>query len=228
MRFFRNVTFSAANATGFFALGALSAAAFLVAQYFQIAQGESPLTAGLHVLPWTVTPVVVAPLAGALSDRIGRRPLLLAGTALQGVGFLLFAAAADTGFRYWPSVLALVVAGIGISMVLPAAPTAVLSAVAPADVGKASAVNSMLRQFGSAFAIAVATAVFAAHGSLRTPLSFTSGFQPALAVIAGLSFLGTLSALGVGRPRVETAAAVAPAAGPAAASVPDPTHVEIP
>lgn len=206
MRFFRSPTFSAANVTSFFMLGALSAGAFLVAQYFQIARGESPFVAGLHVLPWTATPLFVAPLAGALSDRLGRRPFLVAGTTLQGVGFLLFAAAAGTGFSYWPSILALVVAGIGVSMALPVAPTAVLSAVAPRDIGKASAVNSMLRQFGGAFAVAAATAVFTANGSLLTPTSFTAGFRPALVVVAGLSFLGAVSALWVARRPSQVAA----------------------
>ena len=182
-------------------IGSLTAAAFLVAQYFQVARGESPLDAGLHVLPWTATPFVVAPLAGALSDRIGRRPLLLAGTALQGAGFVLFAAAASTGFQYWPSILALVLAGIGVSMALPVAPTAVLSAVAHADMGKASAVNSMLQRFGSAFGVAMATAVFSANGGLGTPAGFTAGFQPALVVVAGLSFLGAVSAVAVGQRR---------------------------
>jgi EmrB/QacA subfamily drug resistance transporter len=227
MRFFRSATFSAANATGFFMLGSLTAAAFLIAQYFQVARGESPLDAGLHVLPWTATPLVVAPLAGALSDRIGRRPLLLAGTALQGVGFVLFAAAVGTGFKYWPSILALVVAGIGISMALPAAPTAILSEVAPADMGKASAVNSMLQRFGSAFAVAVATAVFTANGNLGTPAHFTAGFRPALVVVAGLSFLGAVSALGVARHRKETAASVATVGTPSPTSGPRPVTVDI-
>lgn len=227
MRFFRNVTFSAANATGFFMIGSLTAAAFLVAQYFQIARGESPLNAGLHVLPWTATPLVVAPLAGALSDRIGRRPLLLAGTALQGVGFVLFAMAAGTGFQYWPSILALVLAGIGISMALPVAPTAILSAVAPADMGKASAVNSMLQRFGSAFAVAVATAVFTANGGLATPGHFTAGFRPALVVVAGLSFLGAVSALGVARRRSELAGSTIPAHAAAATSAPGPATADI-
>jgi MFS family permease len=226
MRCFRSVTFSAANATGFFMIGSLTAAAFLVAQYFQIARGESPLDAGLHVLPWTATPLVVAPLAGALSDRIGRRPLLLAGTALQGVGFVLFATAAGDGFQYWPSILALVLAGIGISMALPVAPTTVLSAVAPIDMGKASAVNSMLQRFGSAFGVAVATAVFTADGGLGSPTSFAAGFRPALIVVAGLSFLGALSALAVSQRRAAAAATAAavdtPVGTPVAAAIPEP------
>jgi EmrB/QacA subfamily drug resistance transporter len=226
MDFFRNATFSAANATGFFMIGSLTAAAFLVAQYFQIARGESPLDAGLHVLPWTVTPLVVAPLAGALSDRIGRRPLLVTGTSLQGAGFLLFAAAASSGFQYWPSILALVVAGIGISMALPVAPTAIVSAVAPVNMGKASAVNSMLQRFGSAFGVAVATAVVTANGGLESPAAFTAGFRPALVVVGGLSLLGALSALCVPGRSPRPLASAVPAAVVSPRAEPEPLVVD--
>jgi len=88
-------------------------------------------------------------------------------------------------------------------MVLPAAPTAALSAVAPRDVGKASGATSTLQRFGGVFGIAVVTAVFAANGHLGTPASVDAGFRPVLAVAAGLSVLGAITALAVGsrRPR---------------------------
>jgi hypothetical protein len=78
-----------------------------------------------------------------------------------------------------------------------------VSAVAHHDMGKASGVNSTLQRFGGAFAIAVAAAVFTAHGRLGTALDFTTGFRPALAVVAVLSVIGAISALGVnGRRRM--------------------------
>src|SRR5262249_46446837 len=101
MRLFRSLTFSAANATGFFMTAALFGAVFLVAQYFQLARGASPFDTGLRVLPWTATPLVVAPLAGAWSDRVGRRALLVAGLLLQGLAFVWFAGAAGPGTDYW-------------------------------------------------------------------------------------------------------------------------------
>ena len=86
LRLFRVRTFSAANATGFLVSGAIFSAAFLTAQYFQLGLGYSPLGTGLRLLPWTATPMVVAPLAGALADRIGARPLLVTGLLLQAAG----------------------------------------------------------------------------------------------------------------------------------------------
>ncbi len=206
-RLFRNTTFTAASATAFLMMGALVAAAFLVSQYFQFVLGHSPLDTGLRVLPWTATPILVAPVAGALSDRIGRRPLMVAGMLLQGVGLGWFALLATTELGYAQLVIPMLVAGIGVSMALPTTPTAALSAVAPPDIGKASGATSTLQRFGSAFGIAVTTAVFAANGHLGTPASFTAGFRPALAVAAGLSVLGAISALAVGaRHRIPAAA----------------------
>jgi EmrB/QacA subfamily drug resistance transporter len=198
MRLFRSRAFSAANVTGFCMSGSLFAAAYLVAQYFQLGLGYSPFETGLRVLPWTATPLVVAPLAGALSDRIGRRALMALGMALQAAGLLWFAGLAGTGVSYWPAIVSLLVAGIGVSMVLPVTPAAVLSAVARSDLGRASSVNSTVQRFGSAFGVAIGTAVFAANGSLASPLSFTAGFRPALGVLAFLSLVGAVSALAVG------------------------------
>jgi hypothetical protein len=100
--------------------------------------------------------------------------------------------------------------------------------------GKASAVNSMLQRFGSAFGVAVATAVFTANGGLGSPASFAAGFRPALVVVAGLSFLGALSALAVSQRRTTVATPAAaldtpvgtPVGTPVAATIPEPATIE--
>ena len=207
LRLFGSRSFAAANLTGFLMAGSIFSAAFLMSQYFQFALGYSPLATGLRLLPWTATPLVIAPLAGVLSDRVGARPVLALGMLLQGVGLAWIAAVAAAGEGYIDLVIPLVIAGVGISMALPVAPTAVLSAVHPQDMGKASGVNSTLQRFGAAFAIAIAAAVFAANGHLGTPISFTAGFRPALALVAGLSAVGAVTALAVGGRRVKPAAA---------------------
>jgi EmrB/QacA subfamily drug resistance transporter len=201
LRLFANRAFSAANLTAFLMAGSIFAAAFLIAQYFQFGLGYSPLDAGLRLLPWTATPFVVAPLAGLLSERVGRRPLMVVGLMIQGIGLTWIAQLAVTGAAYGPFVLPLILAGIGISMALPIVPAAVLSAVAPPDMGKASGVNSTLQRFGSAFAVAIAASVFAANGHIGSPASFTTGFRPALLLVAGLSVLGAVSALAIGERR---------------------------
>ena len=193
-------SFAAANVTGFCMMAAITSAAFLMPQHFQLGLGYSPLATGLRFLPWTATPVVIAPAAGAFADRIGPRPLLAAGLLLQAAGLGWVALAATAAVGYGQLVLPLVVAGAGISMALPAAPTAALSAVPPPDMGKAFGVLNTLQRFGSVFGVAVITAVFAGSGHLGGAASVVSGFRPALAVSAGLSLLGAVAALAVSRP----------------------------
>jgi EmrB/QacA subfamily drug resistance transporter len=197
MRFFLNRSFSAGSATGFLMSGTIFSAAFLVAQFMQFAQGHSPFETGLRVLPWTATPLFIAPAAGLIADRIGARPVMALGMLLQGVGLIWFASVATIGVDYIRLVPPLVLAGVGVSMALPIAPTAVVSAVKPQEMGKASGVNSTMQRLGAAFGIALAAAVFAANGHIGTPASFEGGFHPALLAVATLSLVGAVTALGL-------------------------------
>jgi len=194
LRLFADPDFSAGNVASFL-MGATPCAAFLVTQEFQFARGFSPLSTGLRLLPFFATPMLVSPLAGALSDRVGRRTIMLLGFALQVVGYGWVALRGSLGTGWGELVVALFVAGVGISMDLPTVPTAVLNAV-PADViGKASGVNNMAQRFGAVFAIAVGTAVFSAAGHLGTPAAVTAGFRPAMWSAAALAALGALAVL---------------------------------
>ena len=84
------------------------------------------------------------------------------------------------------------IAGAGVSMALPATINAVVGAVAPADIGKASGVVSMLRELGGVFGIAITVAVFAGAGGYA---SFADGFERAMVVAAALSLAGALAGL---------------------------------
>lgn len=103
--------------------------------------------------------------------------------------------------------LALLVAGIGISMALPTVPTAVLSAVAPEEMGTASGINYMAQRFGAVFAIAIGSTVFSAYGRLGSPASVTAGFRPALWACAAFAVLAALSAVAMSsrKPRATVA-----------------------
>jgi EmrB/QacA subfamily drug resistance transporter len=206
LRLLRIRAFAAGNATAFLMTGATFAAGFFVAQYFQFALGYSPLATGVRLLPWFATPMLVSPVAGALSDRIGRRPVIAAGLLLQAIGFGWVSLKASAGAGNLQLVLALLAAGIGISMALPTVPTAILSAVPPSDLGKASGISTMMQRFGAVFAIAIAGSVFAAYGHLGSPAGVTDGFRPALAVAAALSLLGAVTALAIAEPRRRQAA----------------------
>jgi len=197
LRLFRSVPFAAANGAAFMMNAAIMAAAFLTVQYFQLGIGYGPMATGLRLLPWTATPMVVAPLAGIMADRIGTRPLLATGLLLQAAGLAWMAAIASTGGDYTRFILPLIIAGVGISMSIPTVTAAALGAVGPADIGRASGVVNTLQRFGGAFGIAIATAVFSAHGHLGSAASVTSGYRPALAVAAVLSLIGGVVALAI-------------------------------
>jgi EmrB/QacA subfamily drug resistance transporter len=202
MRLFGSLSFASASATGFFQSGAVFGGIFLVTQYFQLAVGNSPFDSGLQLLPWTAGPLLFAPIAGALSDRLGRRPLLVGGMLLQAVSFVWFAQVASASVDYWRLAIPMALTGIGVGIVLPVAPTAAVSAVDREDIGKASGVNSTLQRFGGAFGVAVATSVFAAFGNLGSSTAFITGFHPSLTMIAGLAAIGAMAALGVSNSRM--------------------------
>jgi EmrB/QacA subfamily drug resistance transporter len=214
LRLFRSRAFAAGNATTFFMTGAIFAGGFLVTQEFQLARGYSPVSAGVCLLPFFATPMVISPIAGAVSDRIGRRPVMVTGLFLLTAGFVWVAIRGSLSASWVELDVALLIAGIGISMALPTVPTAVLNAVAPRELGKASGINYMMQRFGAVFAIAVASAVFAAQGHLGTAAGVTGGFRPALAVCAGFALVAALSALAITSPPAQRVPAPEPAEAP--------------
>jgi EmrB/QacA subfamily drug resistance transporter len=202
LQLLRVPAFAAGNASAFLMSGSIFGGAFMVSQYFQLALGYSPLATGIRLLPFTMTPIVIAPLAGAVSDRLGRRPLIVGGLLLQAAGFAWVALRASSHLSLAELLLALFVAGAGASIALPTVPTAVLGAVAPEEMGTASGINNTLQRFGSVFAVAIATSVFAANGNVRSATGITDGFRPAIAVSAVLALLGALAAVALEqRPR---------------------------
>src|SRR5919198_1540855 len=86
MRFFRGRTFTLTNVASLFMFFGMFGSIFLLIQFFQTVQGYSPLQSGLRILPWTAMPIFVAPIAGALSDRIGGQRIMATGLALQAIG----------------------------------------------------------------------------------------------------------------------------------------------
>ena len=195
LRLFRSREFTFGNVTTFMMSGATFATAFLVTQEFQFARGYSPLSTGLRLLPFFATPMFIAPIAGAVSDRVGRRPVIVCGLALETAGLAWVAARGSLSTGWVEIALALLVAGVGISMALPTVPTAVLSAVGEDEMGTASGINYMAQRFGAVFAVAIATAAFAAYGHLGSPTSVTAGFQPAMWACAAFALLGTFGGL---------------------------------
>jgi len=195
MRLFRSRAFSSGNAAGFFLFGSIQGTLFFMAQFLQTAQGHGPLGAGLRLLPWTAMLFVVAPIAGALVNRIGERPLIVVVLFLQAVGMAWIGRIAAPDLAYANLVAPLILAGTGASMAIPAAQNAVLGSVGATEIGKASGTFNMLRFLGAVFGIAILAAVFARTGSFGSPQAFSAGFAPAIGVSAMLSLLGAFAGM---------------------------------
>jgi EmrB/QacA subfamily drug resistance transporter len=197
MSFFRRRAFSAGNTAIFFLFGSLFTAVFFLAQFLQTALAYSPLDAGLRLVPWTATLFLVAPVAGTLVDRFGERPFMVGGLLLQAIGMGWIALVSDPGMAYAELIPPLVVAGCGVSMAIPAAQNSVVGSVPLEAVGKAAGTNSMMRELGGVFGIAISVAVFAGAGSYATPGEFADGFTAAIGVSAALAVVGALAGLGL-------------------------------
>ncbi len=209
MRFFASRSFSVGAAASFLLIASLYGSVFFMAQFIQVALGEDSLGAGMRLLPWTATLFVTAPLAGQVADRLGHRPVLSFGLLAQAVGIGWLALVADHEMSYLAMIPPLVVAGVGASAGLPVSQAAIVGAVDEAEIGKAAGTNNMLQEFGGAFGIAAAVAMFTAAGGYSSAASFADGFGAAMGVSAGLAALGFVAALAlpsVREPRVDDTA----------------------
>src|SRR5215210_1572319 len=208
LRFFRSRQFAATNGVSLAMTFGIFGSIFLLAQFFQTVQGYSPLEAGLRTLPWTGMPMFVAPVAGILSDRIGSRPLIATGLALQSAAMAWIATVTGVDAPYGEVVPAFVLAGIGMALVFAPTANAVLASVRPEEAGQASGATNAIREVGGVMGVAILAAVFSGSGGYASPESFIGGVQPALWVGAGVLALGALAATlvpGVRRERPETA-----------------------
>src|SRR5580765_8569672 len=133
MRFFRNRTFAATNGASLLMFFGMFGSIFLLAQFFQTVQGYSPFQAGLRILPWTAMPIFVAPVAGALSDRIGGHRLMGTGLALQAIGLAWIASVGSATAPYSEFIVPFFISGIGMALFLAPVANVVLSAVRPEE-----------------------------------------------------------------------------------------------
>ncbi len=194
LRFFRNRGFALANVASLFMFFGMFGSIFLLSQFFQTVQGYSPFGSGLRILPWTLAPMLVAPIAGALSDRIPPKRSIGVGLALQASALAWIAAVSTATVSYGELIGPFVVAGVGMSLFFAPVANVVLSAVRPEEEGKASGANNAVRELGGVFGVAVLAAVFSHVGGYETASSFVDGMNVAVFVGAAVVGLGAVAA----------------------------------
>jgi EmrB/QacA subfamily drug resistance transporter len=195
MGFFRSRGFSAANGLSFAMFFGAFGAIFLISQYFQTAQGLRPFEAGARTLPWTAMPMIVAPIAGVLATRVGTRPVMAVGLALQAIGIGWIGIVAEVSTPFVDLIGPFALAGIGMALVFPTAPEAVLASVRASEAGKASGVTNAVREVGAVMGVAVLASMFAANGGYETPRAFTDGVSAALPIAVVVLAAGAVLAL---------------------------------
>ena len=206
LRLFRLPAFAAGNAVCVCLFGILFGMVFFMAQFLETGLGYGALGAGLRLVPGWITLTVIAPFAGTLIRRFGERVLIATGLTATAAALVWIGLIARTGLPYLDLVAPLVLVGSGVSVAIPPTQSVVMTAVSPADIGKASGTFNMLRQLGGVFGIAICAAVFAAHGGYRSPAAFISGFGPAMFTCAALGITGAMAGLIIPRRRPVTPA----------------------
>lgn len=195
MRFFRSRGFTATNIVSFAMFFGVFGSIFYLSQFFQTGQGYSPLESGLRTLPWTAMPIAVAPIAGILSDRIGPRPLMSLGLALQAVAISWLAVVSEPTTPYSSLLLPFIIAGIGMSLVFAPAANSVLASVRQSEAGLASGATNTIREVGGVMGVSMLGVLFAANGSYESPQAYTDGVVAALPLGAAVLAIGAIAAL---------------------------------
>jgi EmrB/QacA subfamily drug resistance transporter len=212
MRFFRDRTFTLANAASLLMSFGMFGAIFLLAQFFQTVQGYSPLGSGLRILPWTAMPMIVAPIAGALSDRIPAHRIIGTGLALQALGLAWIAAVSTPTTPYAELILPFAISGVGMGMFFAPIANVVLSSVRSVEEGQASGANNAIRELGGVFGVAVLGSVFAHYGGYTSGSAFVDGMTPAVYAGAAVVAVGAVAAFAIkARPKRVEAVELEPA-----------------
>jgi EmrB/QacA subfamily drug resistance transporter len=204
---FRKRAYAVVNGVSFFMYFGTFGSIFLLTQILQYVLGYTPFQAGLRMLLWTGATMVVAPIAGVLSERRGSRGFMTAGLAMQAAALAWFAATTSTTVTFGDQAIAFVLAGAGMGLVFAPSAGALLSVVSPAQAGQASGTNNAIREVGGVFGVAVLSTIFSESGALTSTQGFVDGAVPALWVGAAVVGVGALVALLLPRRRPAAEAA---------------------
>jgi EmrB/QacA subfamily drug resistance transporter len=197
---FRNRTFAGANAAMLLVGLAMFGIFFFTSLFVQNILGFSAIETGASFLPMTVLIILVAPVAGRISDQVGPRWLMGAGMVLLSASLLLFGRL-ETDSTFWGLLPAMLVGGFGMAITMAPTTSAAMGSVPVDKAGVGSAVINSMRQVGGSVGIAVMGALVATQLSVTTPEDprygpqFIDGFHLAVHVGAALVLVGAVLAV---------------------------------
>jgi MFS family permease len=197
MSFFAKRSFAVTNVASLSMYFGMFGSIFFLSQYMQDVLHNSPLQAGLKLLVWTGATMLVAPLAGVFSERLGSRPFMFAGLSLQAGALAWLASTIGTHLAYGALVGPFVIAGAGMALVFAPSANAVLASVRASQAGQASGANNAIREVGGVLGVAVLASVFTGSGGYSSAQAFVDGLTPALWVGVSVLAAGALTVLAV-------------------------------
>ena len=196
---FRNRGFAGANSVMALMGLAMFGIFFYVSLYVQQVLGYSPVQAGASFLPWTVLIILLAPVAGKLSDRLGPRRFVTTGMVIVAGSMLVFSRV-GVGASYWALLPGMLLGGLGMAIAMAPTTAAAMSSVQPDKAGVGAAVLNSMRQVGGSLGIAIMGAIVAAgvSSSLTSghsrPVAFVNGYHHAVEVSALIALAGAVIA----------------------------------
>ena len=196
---FRIGAFAGANIVAMMVSLAMFGVFFFVSLYIQNILGYSATQAGAMFLPMTILIILVAPIAGRLSDRVGSRWLMGGGMTLLGISLLLYQRVSIHS-DFWTLLPAMLVGGVGMASTMSPMTSAAMGSVPIDKAGVGSGVLNSFRQVGGALGIALMGAILASylHHSPRTlagAQDYVNGLHSALAISAAISFAAAIVAV---------------------------------
>ena len=197
LAFFTRRAFAVTNVVSASMYFGMFGSIFFLSQFLQNVLHNTPFQAGVKLLVWTGSIMLVSPLAGYFSERFGSRPFMVAGLALQAVALGWLATLASPTMSYASMIAPFILAGSGMALVFAPAASAVLSSVASFQAGQASGATNAIRELGGVLGVSVLATVFTAHGGYASSHAFIGGLVPAIWVGVAVLGLGALVALAV-------------------------------
>jgi EmrB/QacA subfamily drug resistance transporter len=195
MSFFKRRAFAVTNVVSLSMYFGMFGSIFFMSQYLQNVLGNTPLEAGLKLLVWTGSIMVVSPLAGYFSERLGSRMFMVGGLTLQAIALGWLATEASVDQSYTSMIIPFIFGGAGMALVFAPAASAVLASVRTDQAGQASGATNAIRELGGVLGISVLSTVFSNHGSYASPQDFVNGLQPTMWVGVAVLAAGALIAL---------------------------------
>ena len=192
MEFFARRAFSVTNAVSLSMYFGMFGSIFFLSQFLQNVLGNSPLQAGVKLLVWTGSTMIVAPLAGYFSERYGSRLFMAAGLGLQAIALGWLALETSAGMSYASLIGTFILGGSGMALVFAPSANAVLASVRTDQAGKASGANNAIRELGGVLGVAVLSTVFTSRGGYGSATEFINGLTPAMWVGAAVLAIGAL------------------------------------